>query len=77
VLKNKHIIFVAVKSFSIEGLIVSGLQQLGATVDFFDERPSNTTIGKVMLRGFPRLSTTWISKHYLKILVFFTGRTCT
>jgi hypothetical protein len=67
-LKDKHIAVVSVKSFNFEGLIVSGLQDLGAKVQWFDERPSNSTFSKVVLRVQPKLLSRAVKKHYQSIL---------
>ena len=45
-LKDKNVVFIGVKSFNIQGVIVSGLLELGAEVRFFDERPDNSIVGK-------------------------------
>lgn len=66
-ISGQHIAVIAPKSFNFEGLVVSGLEQLGADVRYYDERPDNSTIGKVLLRVFPGLVRVKITKHYKNI----------
>ena len=48
--KNKRILFISVKLFSIESNITKKLKSLGAIVDYFDERPSNNIFVKGIIR---------------------------
>ncbi len=68
ILNGKKIVFICMKSFNIEGFIVSGLVELGAEVRFFDERPDNSIVGKVVLRAFPQWIKKRIKAHYEAIL---------
>lgn len=47
---NKRILFISVKLFSIELNIQNKLKSLGAIVDYFDERPSNSIFVKGIIR---------------------------
>ena len=49
-LENKKILFISVKFFNYENLIKKQMEDLGASVDWFDERPSNSVYTKTMIR---------------------------
>lgn len=48
--KNKDILFMSIRFFNYENLIKEELQSLGANVDWFDERPSNSLYTKAAIR---------------------------
>ncbi len=68
VLKNKNILFFSVQTFNLEKEILSKLQQLGANVDYYDERPSNNNFTKGIIRLKRDLLQIKINKYYNKIL---------
>ena len=49
-LKNKRILYISPKFFSYENKIKQELEDLGAIVDFFDDRPANDFMTKVFIR---------------------------
>jgi hypothetical protein len=55
---DKRILFISVKLFSIERNIQNKLELLGATVDYFDERPSNS----IFVKGIIRLGRNFYNK---------------
>ena len=67
-LKNKKILFVSVSFFNYEKAIVSKLEGLGAIVDFYDDRPSNSLINKGIVRLNKKLISSKINHYYKKIL---------
>ena len=67
-LKNKKILFVSVSFFNYEIAIVSKLEELGAIVDFYDDRPSNSLINKGIVRLNKKLISSKINHYYKKIL---------
>lgn len=64
-LKNKRILLVSAKFFGYEVEIAKKLRELGATVDYFDQRPSNTFLTKMLIRVNNRLLARKIELYYL------------
>ncbi|SNR14904.1 lipopolysaccharide biosynthesis protein [Tenacibaculum jejuense] len=65
---NKKILFFSVKLFSIENKIENKLSSLGAIVDYYDERPSNSILVKGLIRLKRDLYKRRIDNYYRKIL---------
>ena len=72
-LKNKKILFFSVKTFDLEKEIKSKLNSLGAFVDYFDERPSNTIFAKGLIRLNNKFYKRRIKKYYKRILLEIEG----
>ncbi|MGL9748627.1 hypothetical protein [Enterococcus sp. DIV0170] len=53
--------------FGYEKAIVKKLQSMGAQVTFFDERPSNSTFGKTLVRMSNKLSQGMVYRYYKNI----------
>lgn len=68
-LNNKNILFFSVQTFNLEKEIVKKLEQLGANVDYYDERPSNNNFTKGIIRLKRSLLQLKINKYYNKILL--------
>ncbi|MDR0789428.1 MAG: hypothetical protein LBO06_01390 [Bacteroidales bacterium] len=67
-LTNKRILLFAPSFFGYEKSIQSRLKEMGAAVDFFDERPSNNLLVKLLIR-FKRRSVEFIiNRYYHKVL---------
>ena len=49
-LENKNILYISPKFFGYEKIIKEKLENLGAVVDYFDDRPSNDFLTKVFIR---------------------------
>jgi hypothetical protein len=49
-LKNKKILFFSVQTFGLEIKIINKLENLGAIVTYYDERPSNNYFIKGIIR---------------------------
>lgn len=67
-LRNKNILFISVKFFNYEKHIKNELLSLGANVDWFDERPSNTFLSKVIIRLKKDFYSTKINRYYNEII---------
>ncbi|UWZ93079.1 lipopolysaccharide biosynthesis protein [[Pasteurella] aerogenes] len=67
-LRNKNILFISVKFFNYEKHIKNELLSLGAKVDWFDERPSNTFLSKVIIRLKKGFYSAKINKYYNEII---------
>ena len=68
-LKGKKILYIGVSTFNYEQEIKLGLERLGASVDYYDERPANDFLTKVFLRlNLKTLIHSKIDKHYSNIL---------
>ncbi|MGL5780500.1 hypothetical protein [Cetobacterium sp.] len=65
---NKKILFFAPKFFNYEIEIKKKLEQLGAEVDFYDERMNPTNLDKVIIRLKKDLLKIRINKYYLEII---------
>lgn len=73
-LKDKKILFLSVSFFKYERAIVKRLAEMGAQVDFYDERPSNSNFSKGIIRFNKRFYQTQIHRYYQKILKEIQGK---
>src|SRR5690606_892896 len=73
--KGKKILFISPRFFNYEVAIVEKLTELGAEVDFFDERPSNSIFSKGIIRVNPKLYKSQINKYYQSIQNKIKGNT--
>ena len=71
--KNKKILYISVKTFNYELEIANKLIELGAKVDYFDERPSNSVLVKGIIRLKPSFIQKKISAYYKSILKKIEG----
>lgn len=67
-LENKNILFISTETFGIEKKIKEKLEGLGAKVDYYNERPSNTILVKGLIRLKSRYVQKIINKYYNSIL---------
>jgi hypothetical protein len=67
ILIDKKILLFAPSFFNYEKQIKEKLEELGASVTFFDERPSNSTFGKAIIRTSKKISHQFINTYYKKI----------
>ena len=67
-LENKNILFISTETFGIEKNIKEKLEGLGAKVDYYNERPSNTILVKGLIRLKSRYVQKIINKYYNSIL---------
>lgn len=72
-LSNKNILFFSPKAFGYENAIRLRLEQLGAIVDYFDDRPSNGFWGKAILRVKRNLMKMQIEKYYQHLFQQLSG----
>lgn len=67
-LKGKSILFFSVQTFNLENEIKNKLEQAGATVVYYDERPANNNFTKGIIRLKRSLYQNKINSYYTKIL---------
>ncbi|MEY2701456.1 MAG: hypothetical protein RLY43_76, partial [Bacteroidota bacterium] len=67
-LKGKKILFLSVQTFNLENEIKSKLEQLGAHVTYYDERPANNNLIKGLIRLKKSLLQNRIDEYYSQIL---------
>jgi hypothetical protein len=65
---NKRVLLLSVKFFNYENLIRDEISSMGAIVDLYDERPSNSFLSKAIIRVKRELYQTRIDKHYRDII---------
>jgi hypothetical protein len=68
ILQSKKILLFSVSFFNYEKIIAERLKELGADVDFYDERPSNSIFVKGLIRLKRDLCKVQIDKYYKRIL---------
>jgi hypothetical protein len=66
--KDKKILFFSVKLFNLEIEIKNKLEELGALVTYYDERPSNNNFVKGIIRLKRKVYQIKINQYYKKIL---------
>ncbi|MGL5549090.1 MAG: lipopolysaccharide biosynthesis protein [Culicoidibacterales bacterium] len=66
-LKGKKVLFISAKFFDYHNQMQRKLEELGAEVTYFDERPANTTFVKLGIRFAPNLLKSTINKYYQNI----------
>lgn len=66
-LKDKKILFISPSFFGYEKSILSRLEQAGAHVDYFDERPANSFWTKAFIRLNRKIIVFRINKYYKRI----------
>lgn len=66
-LSKKKILFLSASFFGYEKAIADCLRELGADVDYFNERPSDTIISKGMIRIKSRFYKNKVNRYYKKI----------
>lgn len=67
-LQGKKILVFAPAFFDYEKAIVKKLKDMGFHVTFYDERPSNSTFGKAIVRLYKRGARAIIDKYYRQIM---------
>ena len=68
-LVNKKILFLSVRTFNLEVEIKNKLEELGAEVTYYDERPANNNFIKGIIRLRRSLVQKRIDDYYKKILL--------
>lgn len=68
-LANKKILFLSVRTFNLEVEIKNKLEELGAQVTYYDERPANNNLIKGIIRLKRSLIQKRIDDYYKKILL--------
>lgn len=67
-LEGKRVLFISPKFFGYEIEIKKKLEDYGAEVDFFDDRPQNTFFIKALIRINKNLIRSTILKHYNSLI---------
>lgn len=67
-LKKKKVLLISVKFFNYEFIIKDTLEKMGAQVDLYDERPSNSFFTKAILRIYKDLYSTEINRYFRELL---------
>ncbi|QOW09232.1 lipopolysaccharide biosynthesis protein [Kaistella flava (ex Peng et al. 2021)] len=67
-LEGKKILFLSANFFGYEKAIVNRLRELGAEVDFYNERPSDSVLSKGIIRVNKNFYFKKIKSYYQKIL---------
>lgn len=65
---KKKILFISAHFFGYEKAIVKRLRELGAEIDFYNERPSDSVLSKGLIRVKSDLFQKKINQYYQKIL---------
>lgn len=65
---NRRILLICPKTFDYHIEIISALEKMGAKVDYYDERPSNSAISKILIRLNKGLIDSKIRKYYNNII---------
>ena len=65
---GKKILFFSVQTFNLEKEIKSKLEEMGAEVTYFDERPANSILAKGIIRIKKSLYQNKIDQYYHRIL---------
>lgn len=72
--KAKKILFISPSFFGYEKSILNRLREMGAIVDYFDERPANTFWTKSLIRINSKLLVFTIDKYYQSISSYIYGK---
>ena len=67
-LQGKNIILISVSFFNYENLIKKELENMGANVDLFDERPSNSFFSKAIIRIKKEVYSVKINQYFKEII---------
>ncbi|MGG5208552.1 hypothetical protein ACQWU4_06355 [Chryseobacterium sp. MIQD13] len=67
-LKGKSILLISVKFFNYEVLIKHELEEMGASVALFDERPSNSFFSKAIIRIKKEMYSVKINQYFNEII---------
>lgn len=67
-LQEKNVLLISIKFFNYESLIKNELENMGATVDLFDERPSNSFFSKAIIRIKKEMYSVKIKQYFNEII---------
>jgi hypothetical protein len=67
-LMNKKILFIGPKTFNYEQEIIKCLERMGASVDYYNDRPFESNVKKILLRLAPRLLKNEVNDYFLSIV---------
>jgi hypothetical protein len=66
--RNKRLLLISPKTFNYEIEIQQQLERMGAIVDWYDDRPSSSTLSKALIRYKPSLMTQ-ITNRYVESII--------
>lgn len=67
-LQGKKILLISIKFFNYENLIKKQLETMGAHVDLYDERPSNSFFSKAIIRIKKEMYSVKINQYFREII---------
>ena len=67
-LQKKNILLISIQFFNYENLIKKELENMGANVDLFDERPSNSFFSKAIIRIKKEVYSVKINQYFKEII---------
>ena len=67
-LSGKRILLFSPTFFDYSQVLTKGFEDMGATVDYYDERPSNSFWAKALVRVKPSLIRTYTNKYYDRVI---------
>lgn len=67
-LKGKRILFFGLETMGYERKILHKLKEKGAIVDYYSERPVSNTMGKIIIKFFPKMLRKKTEKYYSQII---------
>lgn len=73
-LKGKRILFLSVRFFGYQFDIANAFDRLGAEVDYFDERPSNSVLVKTLIRVERNLLGRYLDRYHARIMDYTADR---
>lgn len=68
ILNRKKVLFIGPKTFNYEQEIIKCLRGMGARVDYYNDRPFDSNIKKILLRLVPRLLKKEVFDYFSSIL---------
>lgn len=72
-LKGKKILFLSVQTFNLEKEIIKKLEEYGAIVTYYDERPNNHNLTKGLIRLNKKFLQSIINHYYNSIITNIEG----
>jgi hypothetical protein len=67
-IRGTRILFISVKFFGYYNDITEKMRSMGAIVDYYDERPTNSFIVKALIRINRKLLFDYINNYHLQII---------
>ena len=74
ILKGKRILFFYLSTFNYEVEILRAMERAGATVDSYNERPTNNVLARILIRVNRNLIYKYIDQYYNSIIKESLGK---